>query len=248
MPQLYVNLDHVATLRQARGTTYPDVTEAAVLSESSGHVHGITLHLREDRRHVNDDDMRRVKESIHIPFNFEMSVAEDIVRICRDVAPAQATLVPEKREELTTEGGLDLIRGAERVRDVTRELQDDGITVSLFVDPDADTMRRAHDLGATHVELHTGRYADAADDAERATELEHLQHATHVAQDHGLLVNAGHGLTHLNVGPVAAIPGILDLNIGHAIVARSVFLGLEEALREMREAIERNADAARPGP
>ena len=131
MPQLYVNLDHVATLRQARGTTYPDVTEAAVLSETSGHVHGITLHLREDRRHVNDDDMRRVKERIQIPFNFEMSVAPDIVRVCREVAPAQATLVPEKREELTTEGGLDLLRGAERVRDVTRELQGDGVAVSL---------------------------------------------------------------------------------------------------------------------
>jgi len=246
MPQLYVNLDHVATLRQVRGTTYPDVTEAAVLAESSGHVHGITLHLREDRRHVNDDDMRRVKERINIPFNFEMSVAEDIVRICREVAPAQATLVPEKRKELTTEGGLDLVGGGERLREVTRDLQNDGIAVSLFVDPDGDTMKRSRDLGATHVELHTGRYADATDDAARATELEHLQHAARVAQDHGLLVNAGHGLTHLNVGPVAAIPGILDLNIGHAIVARSVFLGLVEGLREMREAIERNADAMRP--
>lgn len=247
MPQLFVNLDHVATLRQARGTTYPDVTEAACLAEASGTVNGITLHLREDRRHVNDDDMRRVKKSIHIPFNFEMSVADDIVRVCREVAPAQATLVPEKREELTTEGGLDLVRAADRVRAVTAELQSDGIMVSLFVDPDPDTMLRARDLGATHVELHTGRYADATDDGDRATELEHLQHAARVAQDHGLIVNAGHGLTHLNVGPVAAIPGVLDLNIGHAIVARSVFLGLAGALREMRDAIERNADAARPG-
>ena len=237
MPQLFVNLDHVATLRQARGTPYPDVTEAALLAESCGHVDGITLHLREDRRHVNDDDMRRVRERVRLPFNFEMSTDDEIADICVAVAPAQATLVPEKRQELTTEGGLDLVGAAERVGAVTGRLKDNGIAVSLFVDPDPDTMNRARDLGASHVELHTGRYADAPDDRSRASELEQLQQAARVARDLGLVVNAGHGLTHLNVKPVAAIEGMMDLNIGHAIVSRAVFLGLPEALHEMRRAI-----------
>lgn len=238
MPQLYVNLDHVATIRQARGTPYPDVAEAARIAEASGFIDGITLHLREDRRHVNDDDMRRVKACIDKPFNFEMSVAEEIVRICREVAPAQATLVPEKREEVTTEGGLDLVAAADRVRAVTSELQADGILVSLFVDPDPDAMRRSKDLGATHVELHTGRYADAEGDAERDREFECLLTAAAAARELGLVVNAGHGLTHENVTPVAAIPDVEDLNIGHAIVARSIFLGLPGALAEMRRAMD----------
>jgi len=237
MPNLYVNLDHVATVREARGTPYPDVADAAVLAESSGFIDGITLHLREDRRHVNDADMRRVKDRITTPFNFEMSVAEDIVRICREVEPTEATLVPERREEVTTEGGLDLVSGAARLRAVIAELQGDGILVSLFVDPDADAMRRSQDLGATHVELHTGRYADAADSDARDREFEHLMTAAAVARESGLVVNAGHGLTHENVTPVAAIPEIADLNIGHAIVARSIFLGLTGALGEMRHAM-----------
>ncbi len=237
MARLFVNLDHVATLRQARGTPYPDVVEAATLAESSGHVEGITLHLREDRRHVHDDDMRRVKDHIRLPFNFEMSTAEDIVQVCLEVHPEEATLVPEKREELTTEGGLDLEASAHRVEAVTARLRDAGIAVSLFVDPDPEIMSRARDLGASHVELHTGRYADAPDEAGQGLELEQLQQAASRAQELGLVVNAGHGLTHLNVGPVASIPGVLDLNIGHAIVSRAVFLGLPGALDEMRRAM-----------
>ena len=238
MAQLYVNLDHVATIRQARGTVYPDVAEAALLAESTGVVDGITLHLREDRRHVQDEDMRRVRACIRTPFNFEMSVAEDIVRICREVAPDQATLVPEKREEVTTEGGLDLVMTSERVREVTTELQADGTLVSLFIDPTADAVRRSRDLGATHVELHTGRYADAPDKASRDRELESLLCAAAAAREAGLIVNAGHGLTHENVGPVASIPGMRDLNIGHAIVARAVLFGLPAALHEIRQAMD----------
>jgi pyridoxine 5-phosphate synthase len=244
MPQLYVNLDHVATIREARGTTYPSPVDAAVLAESSGLVHGITLHLREDRRHVNDDDVRAVAAGLRIPLNFEMSTAEDIVARCLEVAPAQATLVPERREEITTEGGLDLVSGGERLRAVCRRLQDAGIVVSLFIDPDEETVRRSVDTGATHVELHTGRYANAPDDTGRSRELAALESAASRAQELGLVVNAGHGLTVENVRPVAAIPGMNDLNIGHAIVARSIFLGLEGALREMVEAIA----AATPSP
>ncbi|MAG58544.1 MAG: pyridoxine 5'-phosphate synthase [Planctomycetes bacterium] len=237
MPQLYVNLDHVATVRQARGTPYPSVVEAALVAEATGRIHGITLHLREDRRHVHDDDMREVGRRIELPFNFEMSVAEEIVLVCLEVGPAQATLVPEKREELTTEGGLDLDRGGDRVREVTARLKDAGTLVSLFIDPDADAIRRSLDLGATHIELHTGRYADATNDAERLRELDALREGARLAHEIGLVVNAGHGLTHENVGPVAAIPNMEDLNIGHAIVARAILLGLPSALAEMRTAM-----------
>jgi pyridoxine 5-phosphate synthase len=237
MPRLYVNLDHVATIRQARGTPYPDLAEAIRLVESSGCVQGITLHLREDRRHVNDVDTECVGSATNLPFNFEMSVAEDIVQKCLQVRPAQATLVPERREELTTEGGLDLVVTGERVAEVTRRLQSAGITVSYFIDPEEASVRTARELGATYVELHTGRYADAQG-AERARELETLRSGAVLAGEIGLGVNAGHGLTAENVGPVAALPGVQDLNIGHAIVARALFLGLDGACREMARAME----------
>ena len=176
-------------------------------------------------------------DHIRLPFTFEMSTAEDIGQVCLEVHPEEATLVPEKREELTTEGGLDLEASAHRVEAVTARLRDAGIAVSLFVDPDPEIMSRARALGASHVELHTGRYADAPDEAGQGLELEQLQQAASRAQELGLVVNAGHGLTHLNVGPVASIPGVLDLNIGHAIVSRAVFLGLPGALDEMRRAM-----------
>jgi pyridoxine 5-phosphate synthase len=213
------------------------VIEAARVAAATGHVDGITLHLREDRRHVQDADIRRVREELALPFNFEMSTAEEIVLCCLDVAPGQATLVPERREEVTTEGGLDLARSGDRVGAVTRRLQAAGIQVSLFIDPEPDAIARAAQTGATHVELHTGRYADAADAASRARELDHLVSAAAAARRAGLEVNAGHGLTVGNVPLVARIAEIQDLNIGHAIVARALFLGLPGALAEMAAAI-----------
>jgi pyridoxine 5-phosphate synthase len=238
MPRLFLNVDHVATVRQARGSTYPDPVEASLLAESTGLVAGITAHLREDRRHVSDDDVRAIKRRIRLPFNFEMSCAPEIVDICISVAPAQATLVPERREEVTTEGGLDLRKGFDRVAAATEKLTAKGIVVSLFIDPDPASVELSNRAGATHVELHTGRYCDAPTGAAKERELLALRNAAEQAHKLGLEVNAGHGLTAKNVGPVAALPHILDLNIGHAIVARAIFVGLEEALREVSEAIE----------
>ncbi|MSR75468.1 MAG: pyridoxine 5'-phosphate synthase [Planctomycetes bacterium] len=243
-PRLYVNLDHVATLREARGTTYPDVLEAALLAERSGHIHGVTLHLREDRRHVQDADVERVMAALKLPFNYELSCADEIVRHAERMRPAQATLVPERRAEITTEGGLDLELHGKLVGDTVARLQRHGVLVSLFIDPDAHSVKRSRELGATHVELHTGRYAHAFGSATAARELERLVVAAQAAQACGLVLNAGHGLTVANVGPVAALPGLNDLNIGHAIVAQAVFIGLEAALREMAQAIARGAITA----
>lgn len=238
MSQLYVNLDHVATLRQVRRAPYPDILAASQLVASTGLVAGLTLHLREDRRHVQDDDVRRVRKTVELPFNFEMSCVEEIVLRCLEVAPAQATLVPERREELTTEGGLDLDRTFSRVRDVTRRLRDAGILVSLFIDPDSASVDRAKACGATHVEFHTGTYAERfLRERHAPTELLALERASAEARRVGLVVNAGHGLTVENVGPVARIPGMNDLNIGHALVARSLFVGLAEAVRELHRAM-----------
>jgi pyridoxine 5-phosphate synthase len=236
MARLFINVDHVATLREARKTTYPDPVEAALLAEASGYVSGITVHLREDRRHISDRDVAGIKRRIRIPFNLEMAASPEIVEIALATRPEQVTLVPERREEITTEGGLDLRAGFERVEAATRRLVQAEIVVSLFVDPDLQIMDLARRAGASHVELHTGRYCDA-DGHARDRELALLRTAAAHAQALGLVVNAGHGLTAANVGPVASIPGILDLNIGHALVARSVFVGLREALREMAAAM-----------
>jgi pyridoxine 5-phosphate synthase len=236
-PRLYVNLDHVATLRQVRGATYPDVLEAALLAERSGHVDGITLHLREDRRHVQDADVERVMHGVALPFNYEMSTAEDIVQHALRMKPPQATLVPERRQELTTEGGLDLVAEARRLREVTQRLHDVGTKVSFFIAPEAQAVERSLELGADCVELHTGPWAHAHHALESAKERARLEAAAASAQAAGLVLNAGHGLTTSNVGPVARLPKLVDLNIGHAIVARAVMVGLTEALREMRAAI-----------
>ncbi len=237
MPRLFLNVDHVATVRQARRASYPDPVEAALLAESTGTVHGITVHLREDRRHIQDADVTAIRRRLALPLNFEMSCAPEIVAFCVSVSPPQATLVPERREEVTTEGGLDLVGNFERVRTATRTLQAAGIAVSLFIDPDAATVERARDVGATHVELHTGRYCDAAGPARRR-EWDALAASAAHARALGLEVNAGHGLTAENVGPVAAISGLTDLNIGHSLVARAIFVGLPQALREMRDAMD----------
>jgi len=245
MPRLFLNVDHVATVRQARGAPYPDPVEAAVLAGRSGHVAGITAHLREDRRHVSDRDVREIRRQISLPFNFELSCAPAIVDLCIELSPAQATLVPERREEITTEGGLDLDAGFERVAATVERLSRRGIVVSLFIDPVREAVDASKRAGASHVELHTGRYCDAAAGAARDLQLTALRDAAEHAHGLGLAVNAGHGLTTRNVGPVAALPHLMDLNIGHAIIARAIFVGLPEALREMREAME--SPPARPG-
>ncbi|MEZ6194978.1 MAG: pyridoxine 5'-phosphate synthase [Planctomycetota bacterium] len=237
MVRLFVNVDHVATVRQARRGASPDPVLLAAQAEAGG-ADGITMHLREDRRHVQDDDVRRFAARSRTPFNLELGAAEEIVRIAEEIGPEQVTLVPERREEITTEGGLDLARHGARIAEVTARLRGRGILVSLFIDPDEDSVHRSRDCGATHVELHTGAYANARDER-RARELEALQRAAARARELGLIVNAGHGLDYVNTPDVAAIPGMNDLNIGHAIVARALEVGMSGAVREMLELVRR---------
>ncbi len=232
MANFYVNIDHVATVRQARGTSYPCPVKMALMAEAAG-VHGITAHLREDRRHVQDDDIRRLAAECGTPFNFEMSIAEEIVQLAEELSPPQVTLVPERREELTTEGGLDLSGSEERVREVTARLQARGTAVSLFINADTASIDRTLAIGATCIELHTGPYADAPTADRADAELKTLREAAAYAQQLGLTVNAGHGLHYTNVSDVAAIAGMNDLNIGHAIIAHAIAVGMREAIEEM---------------
>ena len=227
---LGMNIDHVATLRQARGTSYPQPREAVVIAEQAG-ADSITVHLREDRRHIQDDDLPAIAEVMRTHMNLECAVTDEMLSIAVETAPRDCCLVPEKREELTTEGGLDVAGQTDRVAAACRQLGDAGIRVSLFVDPDSEQLDAAVEVGAPVVELHTGAYADSADGA---GELERIAAAARYGAELGLVVNAGHGLNYLNVGPIAAIPEIRELNIGHAIVARAVFSGLGEAVREMK--------------
>lgn len=233
--RLYVNVDHVATVRQARRTDEPDPLEAARLCERGG-ADGITVHLREDRRHIQDDDVRHLVASVSTVVNLELAVAGDIVRLATELKPHQATIVPERREEITTEGGLDLGRpGAPfdpRLRDVIAQLSSAGLRVSLFIDPSPAAIDRAAQLGVAAIELHTGEYANSYRDSPAA--LERLRAAAARGREVGLAVHAGHGLTYRNVTAVAAIPEIEELNIGHSIVSRAVMVGLEAAVREMR--------------
>jgi len=233
MPALGVNIDHVATVRQARRTVEPDPVWAAVLAELGG-ADGITLHLREDRRHIQDRDLRLLKETVQVKLNLEMAAEEEITRIALEVRPDQATLVPEKRQEITTEGGLDVLANRDKIGLCIRRLKDAGIEVSLFVDPDAAQVQAAKELGADAVELHTGRYADAPNHVEQDREYQTLVDAGRVALDVGLLLHMGHGLTYRNVSRVAAIPGVSELNIGHSIVARAIMVGFQQAVREMK--------------
>jgi len=236
--KLHVNVDHIATLRQARGTSYPDPLWAAVLVELAG-ADGITVHLREDRRHIQDRDVRLLRQSVRGVLNLEMAATDEMVRIAREIKPDIVTLVPEKRQERTTEGGLD-VRGA-GVKEAVAALMGEGIAVSLFIDPEPVIVDVSHALGAPRVELHTGDYCEKAH-AVRHTdgdvELERLARAAKRGVALGMHVAAGHGLDYLNVGAVAAIKEIDELNIGHALVARAVLVGLERAVREMRAAIE----------
>lgn len=232
MTRLFVNVDHVATVREARKIDYPDPVVAAMIAEDAG-VDGITAHLREDRRHVNDDDVRRLRARCRTPFNLELSIDEGIVAICEELAPAQATIVPERRREVTTEGGLDLVGHFDRIAAVTSRLAARDVRVSLFIDPDPASVGLSADAGATHVELHTGAWAAARDPESRARELDRLATALGCALELGLVVNAGHGLHYENTAPIAALPGMNDLNIGHSVVAKAIEIGMEAAVRTM---------------
>ena len=231
---LGVNIDHVATLRQARGTTYPRPAEAAYIAERSG-ADSITVHLREDRRHIQDHDLDEINEILRTHMNLEMAVTDEMIAIAKRVAPRDVCLVPEKREELTTEGGLDVAGQLDKVRAACTELGEAGIRVSLFIDPDREQLDAAIAAGAPVVELHTGGYADTEEEEqEQAEELQRIADAAAYGHEQGLIINAGHGLHYQNVKPIARIPQIRELNIGHAIIARAVFDGIGEAVSEMK--------------
>ena len=234
---LGVNIDHVATLRQARRARYPDPLYAALLAEEAG-ADSITLHLREDRRHIQDRDVTAMREALQTRMNLEMAVTQEMLRIALQVRPQDACLVPESRQEVTTEGGLDVAGQSARVQDVAAALAAASVRVSLFIDPDESQIEAARRVGAPVIELHTGAYAEAAG-AARAREFERLRTAAKFAASLGLTVNAGHGLNYHNVEPIAAIPEIIELNIGHAIVARSIVDGLAKAVRDMKELMRR---------
>ena len=230
---LGVNIDHVATIRQARHTRYPDPVYAALMAEQAG-ADSITLHLREDRRHIQDRDLGAMKDVLQTRMNLEMAVTTEMLRIATEIRPRDVCLVPERREELTTEGGLDVVGQADRVRDAVTELREAGIRVSLFIDPDPRQLEASVAVGAPVVELHSGCYADATDKRTVASELERLRDAAQAGTALGLAVNAGHGLNYHNVQPVARLPEIIELNIGHAIIARAIFDGLSTAVIEMK--------------
>jgi len=237
MANLGVNIDHVATLRQARFTPYPDLIEAAKICEKAG-ADGITVHLREDRRHIQDRDVYSLRKIVNTKLNLEMAATGQIVEIALRVVPDEVCIVPEKRRELTTEGGLDVWGQRRRLTGVVRRLKKKGILVSLFINPEPKQVRAAKEVGANCVELHTGTYAEAKGKTKQLKELRKLKQAGKLAVKMGLRLNAGHGLNYLNVRPVARIPGIEDLNIGHSIICRSVFVGLARAVREMKRLIK----------
>jgi pyridoxine 5-phosphate synthase len=236
MIELGVNIDHVATLRQARRTYEPDPVWAAVEAELGG-ADGVTIHLREDRRHINDRDVQLLRQTVQCKLNLEMSLASDVVTIAVATRPAQATLVPEKREEITTEGGLDLTRDSRNIISAVNRLKEAGVMVSAFIDPDEKQIATAAEQGFGAIELHTGEYANATGPAVE-TQLRRLQQAGRWVRERGLRLHAGHGLNYRNVQPVAAIEGMAELNIGHAIISRAVFVGLRQAVGEMKRCIE----------
>jgi len=236
MAELGVNIDHVATVRQARMTYEPDPVWAAALAELGG-ADGITIHLREDRRHIVDRDLRILKETVCVKLNLEMACDDEVTGIACEVVPDQATLVPERREEVTTEGGLDVVRQKDRVRKTVDKLREAGVSVSLFLDPDLGQIDAAADMGVAAVELHTGQYALARPGKEQDEQLDHLKKAGNAIRSAGMMLHAGHGLTYRNVVPVANIDEMHELNIGHSIIARAIMVGLERAVREMRELV-----------
>lgn len=230
---LGVNIDHVATVRQARGTRYPDPIQAAIEAEQAG-ADSITLHLREDRRHIQDRDVEMLKDLLLTRMNLEMAVTEDMLRIAERIKPQDCCLVPERREELTTEGGLDVLSQIDKVSEACSRLADAGVKVSLFIDADAAQIEAAAKCGAPAIEIHTGHYADAVNAEQQNTEFNKITSAVNLGIELGLQVNAGHGLNYQNVKPIAAIAGVKELNIGHAIVARALFSGFASAVREMK--------------
>jgi pyridoxine 5-phosphate synthase len=233
MIQLGVNIDHIATLRQARGTRYPSPIQAALVAESAG-ADAITLHLREDRRHIQDRDVEVLRETLQTRMNLEMAVTEEMVGIALRINPHDVCLVPERRQELTTEGGLDVVSHFERVKEACTVLGKAGIRVSLFINADESQLKASQEAGAPVVEIHTGHYADAADSESQGKEYKRIRDAVAYGTSLGLRVNAGHGLHYHNVQEIAAIPGVRELNIGHAIVAHALFVGWEQAVREMK--------------
>ncbi len=232
--KLGVNVDHVATLRQARGTRYPDPVRAALEAEQGG-ADGITVHLREDRRHIRENDVRRLREQVATKVNLELAVTEEMLAIACDIVPRDACFVPERREELTTEGGLDVAADVARYRDAVARLAAAGTRVSLFIDPEPDQIEAAIAIGAPVVELHTGAFANADSSESKRAELERLRAAATLAHARGIVVNAGHGLHYENVQPVLTLAGLEELNIGHSIVARAVFSGMRQAVADMKK-------------
>lgn len=230
---LGVNIDHIATLRNARGTAYPDPVQAAFVAEQAG-ADGITVHLREDRRHITDRDVRILRETLQTRMNLEMAVTEEMLNIACEVKPHFCCLVPEKRQEVTTEGGLDVAGQQEKINNAVARLSQASILVSLFIDADKRQIDAAAASGAPYIEIHTGAYADAPDDEARQHEFERIRDAATYAAAKGLKVNAGHGLTYHNVQPIAALPEMHELNIGHAIIGRAVMSGLKDAVAEMK--------------
>jgi len=240
--RLGVNVDHVATLRQARRAAYPDPVAAALLAELGG-ADQITIHLREDRRHIQDRDLQVMRKTVTTRLNLEMAATQEMVKIAYEIRPDEVTLVPERREELTTEGGLDVVRGREPLAKVVKTLRDADILVSLFIDPDLDQVKASHRIEAQVVEIHTGRYCDARLPPDRRRELARIVDAAKAAAKLGLQVAAGHGLHYQNVLPVAAIPEIEEFNIGHSIVGHAVLVGMERAVRDMKVLLAQAAEA-----
>jgi pyridoxine 5-phosphate synthase len=237
-PRLGVNVDHVATLRQSRRTSYPDPVQAAMLAEMAG-ADQITIHLREDRRHIQERDLQILRKTVQTRLNLEMAATQEMVKIAYEAKPDSCTLVPERREELTTEGGLDAAGNRDAIRKVVKTLKDAEIVVSLFIDPDVDQVRAAHRVEADVVEIHTGRYCDARLAQDRRRELARVVDAAKAAAKLGLQVAAGHGLNYQNVLPVAAISEIEEFNIGHAIVGHAIMVGMERAVQEMKQLLSR---------
>ena len=233
MIYLGVNIDHIATIRQARKTRYPSVVEAALAAETAG-ADSITLHLRKDRRHIQDEDVDILRRVLKTKMNLEMAVTEEMIDIAERINPQDVCLVPENREELTTEGGLDVAGQIDKIRNACTRLKEAGIRVSLFIDADTKQLEAARECGAPVVEIHTGHYADLEETAAKIQELDRIRKAVSYGLGLGLTVNAGHGLTYHNVQPIAAIPGVHELNIGHAIVAQAIFVGWEKAVAEMK--------------
>lgn len=237
MAKFGVNIDHVATIRQARGGVEPDPVAAAAIAEFAG-ADGITVHLREDRRHIQDRDLRLLRQTVKTKLNLEMAATDEMVGIALSVKPDMCTLVPERRQELTTEGGLDVRVGMQALADAIGRLQDGGIVVSLFIDPDADQVKASSKVGADYIEIHTGTFAEAREWKKEQAELERIENAIKLGTKLGLGINAGHGLNYTNVRKVAALGGIEEFNIGHSIISRAVFTGLDRAVRDMVDLVK----------